>query len=133
MGIAADFGSASSASSSTEPRYKTLAEYNYVQGDTGPQLRFVFTDEDARTPASLDGATVTLYMRAKGTTEVIRTRPLYINPETAASGEAIVVWQEGDLDLAPGQYEGEIEVVRATGVRETLFDVLLFNIRSDFA
>ena len=32
-----------------------------------------------------------------------------------------------------GVYEGEIEVVRSSGIRETLYDKLKFRLREDFA
>jgi hypothetical protein len=32
-----------------------------------------------------------------------------------------------------GDYEGEVEVVRSTGVRETIYDLLKFKVREDFA
>jgi len=37
------------------------------------------------------------------------------------------------LNQDAGAYEGEIEVVRSSGLRETLFDKLKFKIREDFA
>lgn len=131
MAITADFSTPVS-DAAVDPDYSVLATYNYVQGDTGPQLRLTFTDEDTGTVTDLTNATATLYVRKKGTSSAVVVRPLYINPELATQGQAIVAWQEGDLDLAPGVYEGEVEVTRASGVRETLYDVLVFNIRGDF-
>lgn len=132
MGITADFSNASAPVESVDPDYGVLETYNYVQGDTGPQIRLTFTDEDTGGPTDLTNATVTLYVRPKGEQYAVVVRPLYVNPELATQGQAIIAWQEGDLDLAPGTYEGEVTVERASGVRETLFDVLLFNIRGDF-
>lgn len=127
MAIAANFSGVSASS----VEYGVIAEYNYVAGDTGPQIKLTFTDEESNRPTNLIGATVTLNMRKRGTTQRILSRPLYINPETAEDGVAVVVWEEGDLNVEAGVYEGEIEVVRSSGVRETLFDVFVFNIRSD--
>ena len=56
-----------------------------------------------------------------------------MNPDTATNGEAVLQWAVGDLDQEAGAYEGEIEVVRSTGLRETLYDKLKFKIREDFA
>jgi hypothetical protein len=130
MGIAATFSSTSTVTSGA-PSPGTLGTYNYVQGDTGPQLRLSFTDEDTGTATDLVGATATIRLRAKGDSRTVCTRPLVINPDTADTGVAIVAWQDGDLQLPPGTYEGEVEVIRASGVRETLFDVFIFNIRSE--
>ena len=104
-----------------------------VQGDTGPQLRLSLTDEDTGTATDLTGATVTLHFRALGTTAVIFSRDAFINPDTATTGVCYIEWQAGDLNVDAGDYEGEIEVVRSTGVRETIYDLLKFKVREDFA
>jgi len=106
--------------------------FKYVQGDTGPQLRLTFTDEDTGTATDLTGATVKLHFRAAGEDTVLFSKTLTISsPYTA--GIAIVVWSTGDLDQDAGAYQGEVEVVRSSGVRETLYDILKFKIREDFA
>jgi len=129
MGITANFGA--SASTSGDVAYGTLGTYRYVQGDTSPQMRFTFTDEDTGLLTDLTGALVTLRLRPTGGSAVL-TRELFINPETATNGEAIVIWQEGDLNVTPGTYEAEIEVLLDSGLRETLFDVVVLRIRADF-
>lgn len=105
--------------------------FKYVQGDTGPQLKLTLTEEDSGSAVDLTGATVTLHFRAAGEDNVLFSRQFFINPDVA--GEAILQWEEGDLDVEPGAYEGEVEVVRASGLRETLYDKLKFRIREDFA
>jgi len=107
--------------------------FNYVQGDTGPQIKLTFTDGDTDALMDLTGATVTLHFRAIGSSSVLFSRDLYINPDEADQGEAIIQWNTDDLNVDAGTYEGEIEVVRASGLRETLFDKLKFRIREDFA
>jgi len=104
-----------------------------VQGDTGPQLRLTLTDEDTGTATDLTGATVTLHFRAAGSTTVIFSRTATINPDTATTGVCYVEWASGDLNVDAGDYEGEVEVVRSTGVRETIYDLLKFKVREDFA
>ena len=64
---------------------------------------------------------------------VLFSRAVYINPSTASTGVGIIQWQTNDLNQDPGTYEGEIEIVRSTGLRETIYDVLKFRIREDFA
>jgi hypothetical protein len=131
MGITANFGASANAASSGSVAYSTLGTYKYVQGDTGPQMRITFTDEDTGLPTNLTSAQVSLHLRPVGGS-VFLTRELYINPETVATGVAIVVWQDGDLEVDPGTYEAEIEVIHGSGVRETLFDILVLQIRADF-
>jgi len=107
--------------------------FNYVQGDNGPQIKLTFTDGDTDAAMDLTGATVKLHFRAIGATTVLFSRTLYVNPETADEGIAVVQWEDNDLNVDAGTYEGEIEVVRASGLRETLFEKLKFRIREDFA
>lgn len=107
--------------------------FNYVQGDTGPQIKLTFTDEDTNTATDLTGATVTLHFRAAGETTVLFSRAAYINSDTANTGVAVIQWQTNDLNQEPGTYEGELEIVRSTGLRETIFEILKFRIREDFA
>lgn len=134
MGITSTFTSAdSTATEATESAYEAIATYKYVQGDTGPQIRLTFTDEDTGTVTDLTNATVTLHFRAQGTTTALFSRELFVNADTATNGQAILAWDAGDLDQPAGIYEGEIEVVRASGIRETLYNVLKFEIRAEFA
>lgn len=107
--------------------------FKYVRGDTGPHIKVALTETDTDTPVDLTGATVTLHFRVAGEETVLVSRQFTLDPATQAQGEAILAWQEGDLDVEPGAYEGEIEVVRASGVRETLYDKLRFRVRDDFA
>ena len=104
-----------------------------VQGDTGPQIRLTLTDQETGNPIDLTGATVTLHFRAEGSDEVLFSRPAFINPDTDTQGLAYVEWAEGDLDQEEGNYQGEVEVINRTGVRETIFQILKFKIRSQFA
>ena len=108
-----------------------MSTFKYVQGDTGPQLKVTLTTEADGTAINLTGATVTLHFRAAGETTVLFSRALTITD--AANGVAVVQWQTSDLDRDAGAYEGEIEIVKSNGVRETIFDPLKFKIREDFA
>jgi len=79
----------------------------------------------------LNGATVTLHFRAVNTTTVLLSRQATIVPPTS-NGVAVIAWQAGDLDHPEGEYEGEVEIVIADA-RETIFNVLQFVIREEFA
>ena len=107
--------------------------FKYVQGDTGPQIRVTLTNEDDNAAVDLTSATVTLHFREAGAESVLFSRAFYINPDTANNGVAVLRWATDDLQVDAGTYEGEIEVVRSSGVRETLFEKLKFKIRADFA
>ena len=107
--------------------------FKYVQGDTGPQIRVTLTNEDDNAAVDLTSATVTLHFREAGAESVLFSREFWINPDTANNGVAVLQWATDDLQVDAGTYEGEIEVVRSSGVRETLFEKLKFKIRADFA
>lgn len=104
-----------------------------VQGDTAPQIRLTLTDTETSDPKDLTGATVTLHFREEGADTVLFSRAAFINPDEAETGVCYIEWQEGDLDVDEGNYQGEIEVVGATGTRETIYTILKFKVRSQFA
>lgn len=101
-----------------------------VRDDTGPQLRLTLTDSLTGNAVDLTGATVTLHLRAVDTTTVLVSRDATIT--SPLTGVAIIAWQATDLDLDAGEYEGEVETVLASGLRETIFDLLQFTVREDF-
>ena len=106
--------------------------FKYVQGDTGPQLQLTLTDENTGTATDLTSATVKLHFKAAGATTVLFSKTLNImSPPNA--GIAVVAWSAGNLDQEPGTYHGEIEVTRASGIIETLYDIIKFKMREDFA
>jgi hypothetical protein len=107
--------------------------FKYVKGDTGPQLRVVLTNETDSTPKNLTGGSVTLHFRAAGEDTALFSRALTIESSTAANGVAVVEWQTNDLNQEAGAYEGELEVLLSSGLRETVFDKIKFKIRDDFA
>lgn len=104
-----------------------------VRNDTGPQVQVTLTDETTGTPINLTGATATLHFRSEETGLTLFSRDMTIPVGTATDGLATVVWNTGDLDQEPGDYVGEIEVVLTTGIRQTVYDVLKFRLREDFA
>lgn len=105
-----------------------------VQGDTGPQVRLTLTDDITGKAIDLTGATVTLHFRALGGDKALFSRQIYVNPQTTTEGKAVITWAEGDLNVEAGEYEGEIEIFwEATGLRQTIYDLLKFKVRGDVA
>lgn len=103
-----------------------------VQGDTGPQIQLTLTDDTTGAVIDLSGATVTLHFRALGGDTALFSRPCYI--QSAAEGKAVIIWEEGDLAVDAGEYEGEVEIYwSATNVRQTIYDLLKFKVRADVA
>lgn len=104
-----------------------------VKNDTGPQIQLTLTDDATGAAVNLSGATATLYMKSLTTGTVVVSRPLSIPAGTASQGIAVVVWGANDLNQTPGDYDGEVEIVFATGMRQTVYDVLKFRLRDQFA
>jgi hypothetical protein len=104
-----------------------------VKNDTGPQIQLTLTDESTGSPINLSGATATLYMKSLTTGTVVVSRPLTIPTGTASQGVALIIWGASDLNQTPGDYDGEVEVLFATGMRQTVYDVLKFRLRDQFA
>ena len=104
-----------------------------VQGDTGPQLQLTLTDELTGLPIDLTGATVTMKFREAGSDTTLFTRTGFVNLETAPAGKCVITWGTGNLDVEAGSYEGEIEVIFSDAMRQTVYDLLKFTIRGDFA
>ena len=105
-----------------------------VRGDNYPQIQVTLTDVNTGAPIDLTGATITLHFRAVGSETVLFSRPGVVPAGTAAQGIGVFVFQTGDLDRDAGDYEGEVEVVwSGLGARQTVYDLLKFRLRSDFA
>lgn len=104
-----------------------------VQGDTGPQIKVILTRQDTGLAEDITDATVRLYFRKKFTEAVLFTLTGQSTPDEATVGTAVFVFANGQLDLAPGNYEGEVEVVFDTGARETVYEIIDFVLRQDFA
>ncbi len=101
-----------------------------VQGDTRPQIKVNLTEEDTGNIIDLTGATVTLHFRAVGGTTPLFSRAGVVT--NAVQGEAVFIWQNGDLNLDAGEYEAEVEVYwAASNARQTVYDLLKFRLRED--
>lgn len=119
-----------------------------VQGDTRPQLKFVITDENTSEAQDLTGATPRLKFRAVGAQTVLFTRVgvllagfelengqiSYAAPyDTPGAGGRIAFdFGVGDLNIAAGAYEGEIEITFSDSTIQTVFRVQKFTLREDF-
>lgn len=119
-----------------------------VQGDTRPQLKFVITDENTSEAQDLTGVTPRLKFRAVGSDAILFTRIgalltglelesgqiSYAAPyDTPGAGGRIAFdFGVGDLNIAAGAYEGEIELTFSDGSIQTVFRVQKFTLREDF-
>lgn len=103
-----------------------------VQGDTKPQIKTTITRDDG-TVVNLTGATVSLHFRKAMTTTVLFTMAGSFTGVDETIGEVVFNFTSGQLDLDEAEYEGEIEIVYSDSTRETVFEILSFVLREDFA
>jgi len=102
-----------------------------VQGDTGPFITFTLTYSDG-TVLDASGSTVRVHFRAAGSDTVLST--LACAPLTDGSdGKYQFNFPGNTLNVPAGAYEGEIEIVFDASNRQTIYDVLKFTVRQQFA
>lgn len=105
-----------------------------VQGDTGPQVKLTLTRSDTGDAIDLTGASsCQLHFRQQYSTTKLFTLDNQSGDDDKALGIAIFVFGSSDLDLNAGDYEGEVEIVFNSGVRETVYETVNFVLREDFA
>lgn len=106
---------------------------NFVRGDTAPQLKL--TLKDSLLPnqdLDLTGAVVQLHIRAVGASTLSLTKTATILDPT--DGVAYIDWVAGDLSMAAGTYEAEVEIYySSTGLRQTVYDFITIVIRGEIA
>jgi hypothetical protein len=101
-----------------------------VQGDNRPYITLTLKDADG-TPINLAGATVNVYFRAVGTTTVLSTIPCALI-SGGVGGQVVFNFPGTTLDVPPGPYEGEVSIDFG-GETQTIYDVLKFQVREQFA
>ena len=105
-----------------------------VQGDSGPQIKVTLTRSDTGSAVDLtEASTCKLHFRKKNSDTNLFSLSNQSVAQDQGNGIAIFVFSGNQLDIAAGNYEGEVEVVFNSGARETVFDTLEFVLRADFA
>lgn len=103
-----------------------------VQGDTRPSIICTLTDSITGDPIGLTNATVRMYFKATGATEltatIIGTVIDPINGKVAFFPSTAPEMLQGEA----GDYQGEIEVTFEDGTIQTIYDILKFKVREDF-
>lgn len=104
-----------------------------VQGDNYPYIRLTMTDPLTKAPIDLSnsGVVVRVYFRAAETDLVLATL-LCEKVDNGVNGVVRFNFPNGVLDVEPGLYEGEVEI-DFDGLTQTVYQVLKFNIRPQFA
>lgn len=107
--------------------------YYLVKDDVGTQIKATLTRDDDNSAVDLTGATVVMRFRAKGSSTVLFTlTSITTSDDDKSNGIAIFQFGNGNLNLAEGKYEGEIEATLASGEVGTVYEIVDFFIRADF-
>jgi|TARA_R110000765_G_C18468054_1_gene550744 hypothetical protein len=106
--------------------------YELVRNDQQPQVQATITRQDDGSVVAFNGGSAKLKFRAKGATTLLFTLNALDTGQNFQDGIALFSFSGTQLDLAEGYYEGEIEILYATGKTESVFKVLDFYIRDDF-
>jgi hypothetical protein len=120
-----------------------------VQGDSRPQLVLSLTDDTTGASIDVSTATVRLRFRKANTTTILATlvgTPIpgkvqedgsidFTGPYaiSGAGGRCVIDWTQDALNQDAGDYEGEIEITFADTTIQTVYDILKFKLRSQFA
>lgn len=103
-----------------------------VQGDNFPYITLTLTDRS--TELALDvsqvDTVVRVYFRAAGTDTILSTL-VCEKVGGGSTGQVRFNFPDNTLDVPPGPYEGEVEV-DFDGQKQTVYEVLKFNVRSQF-
>lgn len=103
-----------------------------VQGDNLPEVTLTLTDAQNGEPLDLSAVTTTVVvkLRALGGTTVLSTLECW-KPNGGGDGIVTFYFPNTTLDIAPGQYQGEIEI-SFNGQILTVYDLLQFTLRAEF-
>lgn len=100
-----------------------------VQGDNRPYVRLTLRQSDGTT-MNLSDATAVVYFRAAGASTVLATLPC-TKINGGVNGEIVFNFPGNALNVAPGEYEGEVEV-DFSGEKQTVYEILKFSVRAQF-
>lgn len=106
---------------------------NLVQGDTGPQIKATLTRSDTGLAVDISGATSRLNFRKNNASTALFSLNNQASFQAKEEGMCIFVFSEGNLDLPSGDYQGEIEVIFEDSSRETIYELIEFNLREDIS
>ena len=111
-------------------------EFQLTQNDTLPSVRVQFLETSNSTLGcaeqylDLTGFTVNFYFKKIGESEVINDGHSACTIENEVAGIARYDWVSGDT-ASEGYHYGEFEIVNGEGKKQTIRNVLRFNIRSE--
>jgi hypothetical protein len=104
---------------------------NLVRGDYGNDITIRLRDRKTRLYINLTGVTAAVMkFRAVNSTTVLFTETLTIE-SPATDGRLTLRFTNGNLDLAAGRYEGEVQLTSASR-EQTPYETIQFRVREQF-
>jgi len=103
-----------------------------VRNDNRPEIVLTITDEGTGLPMNLAGATEVVKFRKAGTTATLATLAC-THVTDGTDGKTRFKFNGAALDVDAGLYEGEIEITHSDGDVQTVFELLKFKLREEFA
>lgn len=103
-----------------------------VQGDT-PKISVNLSRQDTGSVIDVSDATVYLHFRNKNRANLLFTITGESTSQQAQEGVVEFSFSSQQTDLGAGLYEAEVEIVFDDGNRETIFEIIDFQLREDFA
>ena len=107
-----------------------------VQGDTKAQVQATLTRSDDGAAVNLNTASsvVLRFRKEYGTTILSTITGTDVSGSDFAAGKVTFEFSNDDLNIDAGNYEGEIELTySADSTKETVYEVIKFIVREDFA
>lgn len=104
-----------------------------VQGDNLPWITLTLTDSVTLLPLDLSdpATTVRVYFRAAGASTVLSTLTCQ-KVGSGTGGQVRFNFPNNTLTVPAGPYEGEVEIDYG-GSKQTIYEILKFNVRAQFA
>lgn len=103
-----------------------------VRKDNRPEITLTITDQSTNLPMNLAGATVVVKFRKAGTTTTLATLAC-TNVTDGTDGKTRFKFTGAALDVEAGNYEGEVEITYPDSDVQTVYEVLKFRLREEFA
>lgn len=103
-----------------------------VRNDNRPEITLTIQDQVTGSPVNLSGATEVVHFRKTGTSAVLASLAC-THVTDGTDGKTRFKFTGTALDVDAGTYEGEIEITHSDGDKETVFELLKFRVREEFA
>jgi len=110
-----------------------MATIFLVNGDNKPQVQVNLTRADTQAVVNCVGATCTLKIRARGATATLFTVTASNNGTNLQNGILLFTLGANLTNIDAGAYEGEVNVVFNGGDIETVYELVDFVVREEFA